>query len=171
MVAPRVDVLLTLKDYIASYSVLVAGEFKDEIATLSQLKKDVDAQASLVDTKEKLDAYKAEADAYYSKRFDEAEALVESQKVAQEQFRVKSSQLDTTITENQQTSKALYAQKLEQDAEVFNRMAALDTRDKALTTAEESVRSKFEDIAAQQVALDKANVDLQRKLAVIKSIE
>lgn len=161
----KLNTLLELQDHIAAFSALLSGEFKTEIEALKVLNKEQTKIASLLDTKNKLDAYRAEADKYYQVKKEEADYLMlnvnarageletltqtlesdrkaiarETEAVAEAQRVLKRTANDAEKYQAEQERLLVAAKEALQE-----RLDALDTREAHIEAREASIKSKMD---------------------------
>jgi uncharacterized membrane-anchored protein YhcB (DUF1043 family) len=170
MMGIKVDTLLDIKEHIAAFSVLASGEFKAEIEQLSKLKKEIDAQASLVDTKKKLDTYKEQADAYFSSKFDEADKLIQKQEKVKEDFAKKVMAFDKEQADFEDAKNVTAKRQADKEQELVERARVISNTETSQGVEAAKLVQLQKALSDRADALSQAEADLARRLQVLKSI-
>ena len=166
----KVDTIMDIKEHVASLSILLSGEFKEEIAKLTQLKKEIDAQASLVDSKKKLDAYKAQADTYFLAKFDEADKLVQKQVEAKEEFAKKVMAFEKQLSDFEDAKNKVAKLHAEKEQELVERARVISNTEQSQGVEAAKLVQLQKALSDRAEALSQAEADLARRLQVLKSI-
>lgn len=170
MATQKVDALLTMKDHIAAFSVLLTGEFTDKIAEVEQMLAELKTTKDIVDTAGGIDAYKKSADDYYKTTVDQANQLMTEVQTAKDKLA------------KQQADLAAQKAELVKNKEDFDAAKAALTADKAAfeasiasTVAEtNAAKSKAVDdmvmYSTMKTNMEKLQAELQSKLDIIKGL-
>jgi hypothetical protein len=170
MPSPQIDALLSIKDHIAAYAVLVQGQFSDEISKLQTLKSDLVELTKTADTVQKIQQLQENADTYCAKKQQEAEAATK----AFDDFK------DALFGEQQEL--LVNQKKLAAELRAFNdEKNTFDLQTQATIQKAEDVRlaaealyaealTKVDAITLREKAVTDAEVEVKRKLDVLKSL-
>lgn len=111
MSAPKLDLVLEIKNHIAAYNAMVAGTFKDEIKALEQKNAELSKLTAAYDTAKKIEQARKNADAYFEMKTAEADKLQSVVDAREDALNIREIALDERRTQDIQERDILNADK------------------------------------------------------------